>query len=220
MDFIYDFEKELVEEIIRHAIKQGYSILITEWIDEWEREEGCPSGQRTITPEKYYKNYEGKEYLLLPDYTKYGCSELNFTKDDEYICCYHIELSDEYICKECLELIELENLEIWVDEEILELISEDAIQYLHGSCHEWVKNNYKENDQIIMITELNEETGITKLIHCCLKRNEQYKDIRGLTPEFDDILEGFDYFDYDLIEFNNLNAFKNAINNLGIKFNE
>ena len=46
MDFIYDFERELVEEIIRHAVKQGYSILITEWIDEWEREEGCPSGRR------------------------------------------------------------------------------------------------------------------------------------------------------------------------------
>ena len=150
MDFIYNFEIELVEEIIRHAMKKGYNIQITEWIDEWEREEGCPSISRLISSEKYYKEYEGREYYLLPKSNKYGCSELNFIKGSEYVCFYHTELNDTYICEEALDLINLDELEIWINEDILEKISEESVKYLHGECHEWVKNHFKEGDKALV----------------------------------------------------------------------
>lgn len=104
MDYIYDFSEEQLVEIIKNALSEGYKIHLTEWCDEWEREEGCPSISYDLNEEDL-EDYEEDVYSVLPECTKHGCSELNFIKDDEYICFYHIEYGEEYICKEALEFL-------------------------------------------------------------------------------------------------------------------
>lgn len=51
------------------------------------------------------EGYKEDVYSILPECTKYGCSELNVVKDNEYICFYHIEYKEEYICKEALNFL-------------------------------------------------------------------------------------------------------------------
>ena len=101
MEFIYDFDENMLITIIKNALKEGYKLLLTEWMDEWEREEGCPSINYELDIDDYYE-YEEDVWSILPEENKYGCGELNFVKENEYICFYHIENGDEYICEESL----------------------------------------------------------------------------------------------------------------------
>lgn len=105
---------------------------------------------------------------------------------------------------------------MWLLEEELENLKLDI--YLHGICHQWVKENYKENDEIIILTEIDYETGRIFLIHCCLFRNEEYLDVRGNTNDLEEVLEGFDYYNYEENKINNLEEFMKIINDLGIDF--
>lgn len=108
MEFIYDYTEEQLVEVIKKALSEGYSLLLTEWVNEWEREEGCPSVCYELSEEEY-KGYEEDVYSVLPDYSsnysRGGCSELNLIKDGEYICFYHDEYEDNYICKEALDFM-------------------------------------------------------------------------------------------------------------------
>lgn len=108
MEYIYDYTEEQLIEIVRKALNKGYKLLLTEWVDEWEREEGCPSVCHELAEENY-KDFEENIYSILPDYSntysRGGCSELNIVKDNEYICFYHDEYGDNYICKEALDFL-------------------------------------------------------------------------------------------------------------------
>ena len=104
MDFIYDFDGEMLDIIVKKALKKGYKIRKTEWLDNWEREEGCPSVDHYLDDEdlEEFYEYEDSFYIFPEEPSKYGCAELNFVKGSEYICFYHIERGDEYICSDCL----------------------------------------------------------------------------------------------------------------------
>ena len=99
---------------------------------------------------------------------------------------------------------------MWLKEEDLEKLKLDI--YLHGLCHEWVKDNYKENDKAIIISEFNEDFGVTTLIHCCILRDNKFIDVRGETDDINEILEPFDYFDYEMFSYNDLETFLEMIN--------
>jgi hypothetical protein len=218
MEFIYDFTEQVLKEIVKRALEEGYEIRITEWMDEWEREEGCQSVCFNISKEEFYEEYEGSINAILPECTKHGCGELNLTKENDYICCYHVEYTEEYICRESLDFIDLDNLENWIEEEIIELIDNTQTRYLHGNCQDWVKTHFKEGDKALVSLELNEETGTNYLIHCCIIRDGSYIDVRGITDDFDYVLEGFDYYNHEKFEFDNLEDFIKFINNLGVDF--
>ena len=104
MEFIYDFNEEMLIKIIKNALASGYQIKNTEWLDNWERGEGCPSIDYCLDEDDLadFNDDEENVWDLLPEENKYGCAELNFVKDDDYISFYHIESGDEYIHKNCL----------------------------------------------------------------------------------------------------------------------
>ena len=92
---------------------------------------------------------------------------------------------------------------------------ENMYSLLHGYCHEFVKNHYKENDKCVAILEYRNQTLC--LMHCFLKRNNMYIDVRGETTSFYDILDGFDYGEYQVKEYNNLTEFENLLKILKIE---
>lgn len=104
MEHIYNFTEEQLIQIISNALEEGYKLKLTEWMDEWEREEGCPSIEYELDKEDY-AGYKEDVYSILPEETKHGCGELNIVKNNEYICFYHIEKGDEYICAEALDFL-------------------------------------------------------------------------------------------------------------------
>ncbi len=112
MEFVYDFEAKDLTKIVRNALKEGYKIRYTEWLDNYEREEGLPSIDYYLDEEDLvtFKEEEDENdiYSILPEANKYGCVELNFVKNNEYICFYHIERSDEYVCNEAYVFINKE----------------------------------------------------------------------------------------------------------------
>ena len=80
---------------------------------------------------------------------------------------------------------------MWIDYEKLEALGLD--HYLHGDCDDWVLENFQNGDQAIIWNEYNEDVGKVVLIHCYIKRGNLFLDIRGETPNEDDIEDGFDY---------------------------
>lgn len=99
-----DMNEEDLVKIIKNALSEGYSILQTEWLDEWEREEGCPSVSYELD-ECDLEDWEENVFMIFPEYTKNGCSELNFIKGNEYIEFYHGEYGDEYISLEAMQFL-------------------------------------------------------------------------------------------------------------------
>lgn len=96
-------EEDLIK-IIKNALNEGYRILQTEWMDEWEREEGCPSVCYELDDEDL-EDFEEDVFMIFPEYTKNGCSELNFVKESEYIEFYHGEYGDEYISSDAMQFL-------------------------------------------------------------------------------------------------------------------
>jgi len=93
---------EEMKTIIKNALNEGYEVRRTEWLDEWERDMGEPSVCYELD-EGDLEEYEYNPCLILEDYPKDGCAELNFVKDDEYINFYHIERTEEYFEAEAIE---------------------------------------------------------------------------------------------------------------------
>lgn len=88
----------------------------------------------------------------------------------------------------------------------------DAIDYLHGHCDEWVLENYQEGDIPVIWNHFNEEIGRVSLIHCYIIRDGKYVDVRGETTNIEDVEEGFDYYyDNDTYECNSLEEYKMMI---------
>ena len=92
----------------------------------------------------------------------------------------------------------------------------DEVNYLHGCCDDWVNENYKENDKCIAITEYREEVNKICLMHSCLIRDGKYVDVRGETTSFDDVIDGFDYGEFTVETYENIDKFNERMRELGI----
>lgn len=105
--------------------------------------------------------------------------------------------------------------DLWMeglDEEEWEEKHDDIICYLHGKCDEWVLKNFKEGDVIIVWNEYDYEREAHVLIHCFIKRDGSYVDVRGITDNIEEIKDGFDYSeDNDLYECYDKTSFKEFI---------
>ena len=99
---------------------------------------------------------------------------------------------------------------------IKETVEETLDEYLHGSCQEWVMNNYKSGDIIVVIQEYDYEIDCICMAHCLLYRNGYYYDVRGKLNDMEEVLEEFDCDDSDIIEFNNINDFIIYLKEMGI----
>lgn len=87
----------------------------------------------------------------------------------------------------------------------------EKMTFLHGKCNEWVNANFQEGDQCIAIIEYREEIGSFGLLHCCLLRNRKYKDVRGETGNFQNILDTFDYGEYHIEIYDCLKDFNSRL---------
>jgi hypothetical protein len=97
------------------------------------------------------------------------------------------------------------SLEDW--EERAELNGDDA--YLHGNCEEWVLDHYQHGDIPVIWNHFDESVGKVCLIHCFIKRENKYVDVRGETDDIEDIEEGFDYcYDSDKYYCRDLDDYK------------
>lgn len=65
--------------------------------------------------------------------------------------------------------------------------------YLHGYCHQWVLDNYKNGDKIFIITDYDYDIESEALVHCGIYRHNKYIDVRGEFDNIEDILDEFDY---------------------------
>lgn len=64
---------------------------------------------------------------------------------------------------------------------------------VHGKCDEWILDNYKEGDIIIVWNQFNYDLERIELIHCFLKRGDYYIDAREETKDIYLIEDEFDY---------------------------
>lgn len=94
--------------------------------------------------------------------------------------------------------------------------NEEVMSYLHGKCHEWARVNSSKRDLFVVITEYREEMGCLCVMHCCLFRNSHYVDVRGATVSFADVLEAFDYGEYDVEVYHTLGEFNTRLKDLGV----
>lgn len=91
------------------------------------------------------------------------------------------------------------------------------MSYLHGKCHEWAIGHYQEGDKCVAILEEREGANTMCLMHSCLLRNGNYVDVRGETDDFDDVIEAFDYGEFEVVELNTLDAFNDLLKNIGVQ---
>jgi hypothetical protein len=54
-------------------------------------------------------------------------------------------------------------------------------------------------------------------MHCCLYRDGKYVDVRGETDDLDDVLDSFDYGEFNYEEYNDLKAFNRRMRKLGVR---
>jgi hypothetical protein len=90
------------------------------------------------------------------------------------------------------------------------------LSYLHGRCDEWLVKNYRKHDKCVTITEYRDKLDRLCLMHCCLLRDDEYIDVRGNTKNFQEIIDAFDYGEYNVEIYNTLNDFKEKMKQLGI----
>lgn len=86
--------------------------------------------------------------------------------------------------------------------------------YLHGYCNEWVTDNFKSGDKIIAFIEYDYDIERCALLHACLYRNGLYLDVRGYMQTEEEVLDDFDYGDYEVLSFDTVNDFNDLYNNL------
>ena len=85
--------------------------------------------------------------------------------------------------------------------------NDDYEEFLHGNCHQWVIDNFRHGDIIVVIQEYDWEIDETCLAHACLKRNGRYLDVRGFMDTIDEVLEEFDCDDSDVLYYDKLEDF-------------
>lgn len=97
-----------------------------------------------------------------------------------------------------------------------ELTEEETI-LLHGNCHKFVLDNYKQGDIIVVTVDYDYDIGKNCLMHSFILRGELYFDVRGFTSDLNNIFEAFDcgeYIDYLLTD---LDKFKDLLTSLKIE---
>ena len=77
--------------------------------------------------------------------------------------------------------------------------------YLHGYCQTWAVMHFRKGDSIQCIME--DRSGKPGLMHCLLVRHNKYMDVRGTTDDFAEVLDGFDYGEYWVQNFDDLKEF-------------
>lgn len=88
-------------------------------------------------------------------------------------------------------------------------LTEKQLAYLHGECHIWALEHFKEGCKILAYTDFDTDINCSCLVHTCLQCDEVYLDIRGNTTSETKILEPFDYSEeLDKVEFNSKKEFK------------
>lgn len=96
--------------------------------------------------------------------------------------------------------------------------STEKMRFLHGRCDQWLNSYFQEGDKCIAITEYRNELDGLGLLHCCLLRNGKYKDVRGETENFQDVLDTFDYGEYNIETYDCLKDFNNRLFSLEKSF--
>ena len=91
-------------------------------------------------------------------------------------------------------------------------------EFLHGNCHQWVIDNFRYGDIIVVIQEWDWEIGETCLAHALLKRNGRYLDVRGFMDTMDEVLEEFDCDDSDVLYYDTLEDFILYLDDKGIPY--
>lgn len=91
-------------------------------------------------------------------------------------------------------------------------------EFLHGNCHQWVIDNFRHGDIIVVIQEWDWEIGETCLAHALLKRNGRYLDVRGFMNTMDEVLEEFDCDDSDVLYYDKLEDFILYLEDMGIPY--
>lgn len=75
--------------------------------------------------------------------------------------------------------------------------SDDDDYSLHGACHEWAWRNWQDGDKFFVLTEYDDDIESQALLHCGLYRDGMYIDASIQSDNIEDILENFDYGDYE-----------------------
>lgn len=84
--------------------------------------------------------------------------------------------------------------------------------YLHGKCDEWVLENFKPGDIAVIWNEFNPHINRVCIIHCYIKRNNGYVDVRGFTKDLQEIQEPYDWYpDNSTYECTDIEEFKQII---------
>ena len=96
----------------------------------------------------------------------------------------------------------------------------DNVDYLHGDCQNWVIQNFKRGDLIVVIQEYDWDVECTCMAHSLLKRKGKFLDVRGYMDTMDEVLEEFDCDDSDVLYFNTLKEFKNYLDQMEIPYSE
>ena len=102
--------------------------------------------------------------------------------------------SDEKGDKEDIQITDDEGNEIEQIDEDTEMNDYD----MHGACHEWAWRNWKRGDKFFVLLEYDEDIESEALLHCGRFRNGMFIDAEVQSDDIDDILENFDYGDYDM----------------------
>lgn len=94
---------------------------------------------------------------------------------------------------------------------------EETMNYLHGNCDDWVNEHYQNGDKCVAILEEREAVNTLCLMHSCLFRNGNYVDVRGETENFYNVIEAFDYGEFEIIKYDTLEEFNDLMKKLGIR---
>lgn len=105
-----------------------------------------------------------------------------------------------------------------VKQRINELYENEEPDYLHGECQQWVINNFKPGDLIIVFQEYDYDIDKTCMAHSLIFRNNKYIDARGEMDDIEEVLDEFDCTDDDMLEFKTLKQFKTYLKNMKIPY--
>ena len=96
--------------------------------------------------------------------------------------------------------------------------SDEYEDFLHGNCQQWVIDNFRQGDIIVVIQEWDWEIDETCLAHALLKRNGRYLDVRGFMDTMDEVLEEFDCDDSDVLYYDKLDDFISYLDDMEIPY--
>ena len=120
------------------------------------------------------------------------------------------EILYESIMKDIAKIVKKHINEARSEEEL----TEEEANYLHGCCDDWVRQNFKKGDTIILIEEYDYDIEAYCIGHALLKRNGIFLDVRGYMDSMEEVLEPFDFNDDYILEFKTLSEFDKYVKSL------